>query len=525
MHLIDLMWAILSAAAAAVPAYRLLDNRHRPGAAYLLSLVVVCAIYPWAYIVYPHTFLDQGLVFLFSSWIGPFYVLAVSSYLSIQPPGWQWMRNGLLLVTGAIAVLAVTNPLHGQFAHFAEPLPTVPLTTTGQIEHGALMSLMGGINIGCIIVGLVLIGFQYSRSRFRYSQLATMTVFPVITGIAYLVPNQVIGFLPAGVNPVILSTTIGLIVLTATLQWTRFLEIRPIARELMLNLLPDAMAVVDHQGTIVDCNTHFARLLKRDERAALGSNLKAYLPEAAWSLNGGVESTRSLELESEGSTHLYQVHLRRFDKRQKHGEVLVLLRDTTEQTLALRRLEESKAELHALNNELARLSNTDALTGLRNRRFFLDQLSQEYERSARLNRTFAMLSIDLDDFKAINDSYGHNIGDQALISAARAMEHECRAVDTLARVGGEEFMVMLLDMDATELENVAERFRKAISETLINPGDGKSFGLTASIGAACINPETNMQTALHQIDEALYEAKRAGRNRVVVKELLLTDTI
>ena len=70
------------------------------------------------------------------------------------------------------------------------------------------------------------------------------------------------------------------------------------------------------------------------------------------------------------------------------------------------------------------ISNTDALTGLRNRRYFLDQLSQEYERSARLDQTFAMLSIDLDDFKAINDSYGHNTGDQALISAARAMYPE-----------------------------------------------------------------------------------------------------
>jgi diguanylate cyclase (GGDEF)-like protein len=136
-----------------------------------------------------------------------------------------------------------------------------------------------------------------------------------------------------------------------------------------------------------------------------------------------------------------------------------------------------------------------------------------------------MLSIDLDDFKTINDNHGHDTGDQALISAARAMERECRAVDTLARVGGEEFMVMLLNVSGAELESVAERFRRAISETLVHPGGDKSFGLTASIGAACINPDTNIQTALRRIDEALYEAKRAGRNRVVVKELLLTDPI
>jgi len=525
MHLIDLMWGILAIAAAAVPAYRLLDNRHRPGATSLLGLVLVCAICPWAYIIYPYTFFDQGLVFGFSSWIGPFYLLAVAAYLTIQPPRWQWVRNALLLITGVIALVAVTNPLHGQFATFSEISPAEPITTTGQIEHGPIMSLMGGLNIACLVIALLLIGFQYSRSRFRTSQLATMTVFPIMTGIAYLIPDEALGFLPENVNPVILSTTVGLMLLTYTLMWTRFLEIRPIARELMLNLLPDAMAVVDESGTILDCNTHFARLLGRDERTAIGSSLNTHLPENVWSLNGGLEATRSLELNEEGAARHYQVHLRSFDKRRTRGEVLVLLRDTTEQTMALKRLEESKAELHTLNNELARLSNTDALTGLRNRRYFLDQLSQEYERSTRLNQTFAMLSIDLDDFKAINDSYGHNTGDQALISAARSMERECRAVDTLARVGGEEFMVMLLDMDANELESVAERFRKAISDTLVEPGCGKSFGLTASIGAACINPETNIQTALRQIDEALYDAKRSGRNRVVVKELLLTDPI
>lgn len=525
MHLIDLIWGFLAVACAAVPVYRLLDNRNRPGATYLLGLVLVCALYPWAYVVYPFTFFDQGFVFGFTTWIGPLYLLAAATYLGIQPAGWEWLRNGLLLTSAAIALLAVTNPLHGQFATFSGLTAEEPITTTGQIAHGPIMRLMGGLSIACIVFALLLIGFQYSRSRFRFSQLITMTVFPVMAGLAYLVPNEAMDFLPEGINPVILATTLGLALLSCTLLWTRFLEIRPIARELVLNLLPDAMAVVDEMGTIVDCNTHFARLLKRDEGTAIGSNLNAHLPAAAWSLNGELEASRSLELEADGATRYYQVYLRSFDKRRSQSEVLVLLRDNTEQTLAHKRLEESKAELHTLNNELARLSNTDALTGLRNRRYFLDQLSQEYERSSRLNQTFAMLSIDLDDFKAINDSYGHNTGDQALISAARAMERECRAVDTLARVGGEEFMVMLLDVSGAELEQVAERFRRAISETLIEPGGSKSFGLTASIGAACINPETNIQTALRQIDEALYEAKRAGRNRVVVKELLLTDTI
>jgi diguanylate cyclase (GGDEF)-like protein len=525
MHLIDLMWGVLAVAFAAVPAYRLFDNRHRPGALYLLGLVLVCAIYPWAYIIYPYTFFDQGLVFLFTTWIGPLYLLAISTYLTVHPAGWVWMRNGLLITAACLSLLAVTNPLHGQFATFADVAPTVPLTTTGQIAHGPAMRTMGGLSIACIVVTVVLIGFQYSRSHFRFSQLITMTLFPVLAGFAYLLPNNALSFLPESVNPVILSTTVGLGVLAYTLQRTQFLEIRPIAREAVLNLLPDAMAVVDNQGNIVDGNAHLASLLGMETRAAIGSSLVGRLADSIWDLGADSEATRSCSLEVDGSLRFYQVHLARLDQKSRSGEVLLLLRDTTEQTLAHKRLEASQVELRALNNELARLSNTDALTGLRNRRYFLDQLSQEYERASRLKQPFALLSIDLDDFKAINDNYGHNTGDQALISAARAMESACRAVDTLARVGGEEFMVMLLDLDDTQLEQVAERFRRAISETLIEPNGGKTFGLTASIGAASINPDTDVQTALRQIDEALYEAKRAGRNRVVVREVLLTNTV
>ena len=131
MHLIDLMWGMLAVASAAVPAYRLFDNRHRPGASYLLGLVLVCAIYPWAYIVYPFTLFDQGLVFGFTTWIGPFYLLAVAAYLSIRTAQWGWFRNGLLLTTAAIALLAATNPLHGQFAIFAELTAEKPVPSCG----------------------------------------------------------------------------------------------------------------------------------------------------------------------------------------------------------------------------------------------------------------------------------------------------------------------------------------------------------------------------------------------------------
>ncbi len=515
MHLIDLIWGLLALAGAAVPAYRLYDNLHRPGAPYLLSLTAVCALYPWAYVIYPHTVFDQGFVFFFTAWIGPLYLLSVCTFLIGMPRAWNWLRNGLLAIAAGIALGALSNPLHGQFAVFKPVTALEPLSVTGQVAHGPLMSVMGGVSIACILLAVFLIGYHYSRSRFHLSQLLTMTLFPVLTGAAYLLPSGQMTFLPDRINPVILSTTTGLFVLTIALLRSRFLELRPISRELVLNLLPDAMAVIGSESTLIDCNTEFAGLLKRTVNESRGMRLNGHLPVTVWTLDDGLRINRGIELNTDGQTRYFDAHLASLDPRGRSGEVLVLLRDTTEQTLQQRQLEQNHAELEALNDELARLSTTDTLTGLRNRRYFLDELNQERERSVRLDRGFALLSIDLDDFKSVNDNYGHGIGDQALINAARAMERECRAMDTLARVGGEEFMVLLLDLDAPELEAVAERFREAIASTMVHPPGSKGFALTASIGAAFVRPGTDLATAMSQVDEALYAAKRSGRNRVV----------
>lgn len=178
------------------------------------------------------------------------------------------------------------------------------------------------------------------------------------------------------------------------------------------------------------------------------------------------------------------------DRKNRKADVLVLLRDTTEQTLAHRILQENQAKLRELNEKLTRLSSTDSLTGLYNRRHFLDQLGQEFERAARLDHEFALLSIDLDNFKSVNDTYGH--------------------------AAGEEFLVLLIGIGEHELESVAERFRQAIDGCSITLEGVGSLTLSASIGGVQVRSDVNMQSALRQVDDALYAAKRAGRNRVVI---------
>jgi len=163
-------------------------------------------------------------------------------------------------------------------------------------------------------------------------------------------------------------------------------------------------------------------------------------------------------------------------------------------------------------SELERLSLTDALTGLYNRRHLMGTLASEVQRARRLRRPFTVLLADVDRFKQYNDTHGHLAGDTALVKIAEVFRRTTRAVDCVARYGGEEFVVMLLECNLATATIVAERVRSRIAEQDL--GEGR---LTASIGLAEYpeggnTPEELIATA----DAAMYQAKSAGRNQVVV---------
>lgn len=163
-------------------------------------------------------------------------------------------------------------------------------------------------------------------------------------------------------------------------------------------------------------------------------------------------------------------------------------------------------------SELERLSLTDSLTGLYNRRHLMGTLASEVQRSRRLRRSFTVLLADVDRFKQYNDTHGHLAGDTALVKIAEVFRRMTRGVDCVARYGGEEFVVMLLECTMATATIVAERVRARIAEQDL--GEGK---LTVSIGLAEYpeggeTPEELIATA----DAAMYQAKSAGRNQVVV---------
>ena len=163
---------------------------------------------------------------------------------------------------------------------------------------------------------------------------------------------------------------------------------------------------------------------------------------------------------------------------------------------------------------LIEMATTDVLTGIANRRHYLAQSTKQFKISSRYEKSFCVLMFDLDHFKRINDSYGHNIGDRVLKVVAACMKQTLRDTDIMGRIGGEEFAVSMPETRLEQAKMVAERLRKAIATSKVDV-DKSQIQFTASFGISEYSENTkSVEMLLKQADEALYQAKEQGRNRV-----------
>jgi len=188
--------------------------------------------------------------------------------------------------------------------------------------------------------------------------------------------------------------------------------------------------------------------------------------------------------------------------------VCVTISDVTHVSVMQREREEAVAKLreHA---------NRDGLTGIANRRYFETRLGEEFARWQRYGGDLSMLLFDLDHFKAINDRFGHAVGDAVLRETARRVAAIVRAQDTFGRFGGEEFALLLPCTNLDEALQVADKVRDAIGRTTVD-AEGVSVAVTASVGAACAKlGQPACDALVNDADAALYRAKRLGRDRSV----------
>jgi diguanylate cyclase (GGDEF)-like protein len=168
---------------------------------------------------------------------------------------------------------------------------------------------------------------------------------------------------------------------------------------------------------------------------------------------------------------------------------------------------------------LQRLATTDYLTGMANHRSFSEAGEREILRARRYAHPLAVLMLDLDRFKQVNDTYGHAVGDGVLVAIAATFRILLRDIDVYGRLGGEEFAILLPETDLAGGRTTAERLRSAIADTAIDEG-GVTLHITVSIGVAMLSEkDRGLDAVLKRADDAMYEAKRNGRNRVMTEPL------
>lgn len=289
------------------------------------------------------------------------------------------------------------------------------------------------------------------------------------------------------------------------------LHVRTSKYQMFLQVASDGIVVMDETGRIQEVSAGFLRMVCATREEVLASSI--------WdwdALNDEEACKRRLASVNE------EPILFRTINRTKTGSLWNAEVSAAAMNINGQRLIWASArditERKRLESELQRRATTDELTGVPNRGHFMETLKSEFSRARRHDRSLAVIMMDLDHFKSINDLHGHATGDDVLRAVTRACSKALREEDFLGRLGGEEFAIMLPETEALNAMEAAERFRKLITNIAVDAADSNNgpqvIRPTCSLGVAIAVPtDSNHEQLLARADKALYEAKASGRNR------------
>ncbi len=306
----------------------------------------------------------------------------------------------------------------------------------------------------------------------------------------------------------------------------RFMDLVPIARSRLIENMSDGVLVLDLQGRIVDVNPAMRNFLGEEPTSLIGRNVTEALGiwnDSAGHLFTGLETRTELRLPHRPSRYLDLRVTPLYDDDQRLSGRLITFRDITDRKEvekdlrhAMDRMQTQLIEIGLLQSQLREQAIRDALTNLFNRRYLEDTLERELARAAREGYPLCIVMMDIDHFKVVNDTYGHEAGDLVLKTLADMVTKQSRQGDFVCRYGGEEFVLVMPNITVEVAKERVGSLHRSIAAHYI-PFGRFNLNVTVSMGISSFPTQGGTkEDLLRAADRALYAAKNAGRNRVMV---------
>jgi diguanylate cyclase (GGDEF)-like protein/PAS domain S-box-containing protein len=519
-------------------------------------LTLIASIIAWRRTV-PGSFALGLLLFSMTIWSGSYSLqwLPVSQSLKFLTPNITYL--GVVAVPSLFLVFALNFSNHEEWSNrrllwalFLEPILTLILIWTNNSHHLVFHSI-GFVN-------------QNNTTWLKLEQGPWYTVnlvysyIVILAGLAVLIYGMMrsspllrnhyriilfASLIPWGLN-ILSEYTVGTgnfdltpiafgfsgILFTYSVIRNSFMNVIPVARSRIIESMSDGVLVLDTQNRIVDINPAMEKFLSRKPASFLGQSASE-VPEI-WmvhndTLMSGQETRTELRLPNAPSRYLDLQITPLYDDFQRLNGRLMVFRDITDRKQTEKRLrsvndrlQSQLIEIGTLQSKLRSQAIRDPLTDLFNRRYLDETFDRELARAAREGYPVCVIMLDIDHFKKVNDTYGHEAGDFILKALAETLSARNRRGDFVCRFGGEEFVVVMPNMEMDTAFKRAEELRTALNSLHVPYG---RFNLTITISMGIASYPSNggdRETVLRAADRAMYAAKRAGRDHILTYDLL-----
>ena len=411
----------------------------------------------------------------------------------------------ICLIPALTAIFALTNNYHHLVWPSWEHLQTGSYSTV-VLEHGILFYLNTVYTYGITLMGTAILAFALSKTR-QKNQTMLVIIFTPLLGVL----ANAFYLSPYNSAPWFDITTIGILGGVLLLDYgvirSKILLRSPIYREQVVEQLSDPVLVIANDGRILDANLAATAAWQFGTDTLIHTNLRSIAQELYWQSPDGHQQNSEVSI----NQVIYEVGATKLDNTNRKSDWALVFRDVTERRKA-------ESELRDMRDTLQKMAHTDALTGLFNRRYFMQRLPEEFERVKRHNNMLSILVFDLDHFKLVNDTHGHDCGDSVLIAIGEVVSKVKRTSDVACRIGGEEFAMLLPETNQAGALQLAQRLCQEIEQFDYSKYTDKKVSITASVGVATVNQSSvQPETILKSADRALYKAKRGGRNKVCME--------